>query len=214
MTFPQGNRRMKFHLYGIVLLACIGFANMSHSQSDNTCISYMEVMAEYRQAVKTIEEKHQPIRREAGMQHEKAKEDRYNCSRKSREDRSNCLTKRNSVLEDLKLSNCSDWEKVPNIRQCEQDAMNTANEMYRCYEKHKKERRACDDRYEDTYESIESSMSAELLPLEQELKNAKWIRNSKLRRVYDGPGSDNEEVLWMLIEHDLEVCHDDGFRMF
>ncbi len=220
MTFPKGNRWTKLYLYGITLLVCIGFADTSHSQSDDTCISYMEIMAEYRQDVKTIEEKHRPIQREANAQLNKAEEERNNCSRRAWKDKGNCLEKRDRALKDLKETlGCNDWEKVrerygSSSGNCELDAANKANEMYRCYEKGRKESAACHDRFEDAFTKLKNIKSAKLLPIRQKLKNAKRIRDSKLRRVYDGPGSDNEEVLWRLIEHDLELCHNDGFRMF
>lgn len=218
MTYTQGNRRMKFYLYVIVILACVGLTNKSHSQSDDTCVSYMEVMAEYRQTVKTIEGKHKPVisklRAEVNTQGRELLENRSNCINEAIAKRDNCMR-----ASDLwaNYGSCGGSIVSEENRNC-RDRVHKEHQRYlsNCRENRDQEVSACERRFDVPTSTLPSApkFASALRALEQALKNAELTRNSKILMVYDGPGSDNEEVLWMLIEDDLEACHDDGFRMF
>ena len=218
MTFPKANRRTKFHLYGLAFFACIGLTNTSHSQSDNTCISYMEVMAEYRHAVKIAENKHRPVisklRAEVNAQGKEFLESRDNCTDRAISKYNRCLR-----ASDLWTSygNCGGSIVSEENRNCRARVHEEhQRHLSSCTENRSQEVSACARRFDVSIGALPSApkLAVARRALEQALENAELTRNSKLRRAYDGPSSDNEEVLWMLIENDLEICHEDGFRMF
>lgn len=176
MTFPQGDRWTKLYLCGIAFLVCLGFANTSHSQSDDTCIAYMEALAESRQAKRIIREKHRPIiskiRSEGHKRCEALESKMY-------EDRRNC-----------KSDSVEEWLAC-NRRMS--DASARRNEI--C---------ARDD----------AKLFAAKQARDQEIENVSRATKAKIRSIYDGPVSDNEEVLGILILQDLERCDNNGFPIF